>query len=136
MNTVLNRYENRQHFAVSLGSRCLLDLAWKLIRFIGYGLRTEESYVHWNRLFIRLHGLRHPAETSGAEAETCLSCLANSRGILEKHISSLRRSQRVAAIRSARERPIEKLFDPAHDFASLGAKKVIGAGDLGLGRVD
>ena len=45
----------------------LLDLLRTQVRYMHYSLRTEQAYVHWVRAFIRFHGLRHPAELSGAE---------------------------------------------------------------------
>jgi integron integrase len=51
------------------------------IRYMHYSLRTEQAYVHWVRAFIRFHGLRHPAELSGAEVEAFLSWLASERQV-------------------------------------------------------
>lgn len=59
----------------------LLDLLRMQIRYMHYSLRTEEAYVHWVRAFIRFHGLRHPAELSGAEVESFLSWLAAERQV-------------------------------------------------------
>lgn len=59
----------------------LLDLLRMQIRYMHYSLRTEQAYVHWVRAFIRFHGLRHPAELSGAEVETFLGWLATERGV-------------------------------------------------------
>ena len=80
-----------------LKSPRLLDQLRERIRFLQYSLRTEESYVYWVRLFIRFHRLRHPAEMGGAEVETFLSWLANSREIFETHIFSPRLTQRATA---------------------------------------
>jgi site-specific recombinase XerD len=46
-----------------------------------YSLRTEEAYVHWVRAYIRYHGLRHPAELSGADVEAFLTWLAAERRV-------------------------------------------------------
>lgn len=59
----------------------LLDLLRAQIRYMHYSLRTEQAYVHWVRAFIRYHGLRHPAEMSGAEVEAFLSWLATERQV-------------------------------------------------------
>lgn len=59
----------------------LLDLLRSQIRYMHYSLRTEQAYVHWVRAFIRYHGLRHPAEMSGAEVEAFLSWLASERQV-------------------------------------------------------
>jgi integron integrase len=54
----------------------LLDLLRQQIRYMHYSLRTEQAYVHWVRAYIRFHGLRHPAELSGADVEAYLTWLA------------------------------------------------------------
>lgn len=59
----------------------LLDLLRTQVRALHYSLRTEQAYVHWVRAFIRFHGLRHPAELSGAEVEAFLSWLAAERRV-------------------------------------------------------
>ncbi len=59
----------------------LLDLLRAQVRYMHYSLRTEQAYVHWVRAFIRFHGLRHPAEMSGAEVEAFLGWLASERGV-------------------------------------------------------
>ena len=59
----------------------LLDLLRMQVRYMHYSLRTEQAYVHWVRAFIRFHGLRHPAEMSGAEVEAFLGWLATERGV-------------------------------------------------------
>ncbi|MGB1092998.1 MAG: phage integrase N-terminal SAM-like domain-containing protein [Oceanobacter sp.] len=38
----------------------------RFMRLNGYSLRTEKTYLHWVRRFIRFHGLKHPA-AMGAE---------------------------------------------------------------------
>ncbi len=59
----------------------LLDQLRERIRYLHYSLRTEEAYVHWARLFIRFHELRHPASMGGTEVEAFLSWLVNSRKV-------------------------------------------------------
>ena len=50
-----------------LRSARLLDQVRERIRYLHYSIRTEQSYVHWVRAFVRFHGLRHPAEMGAAE---------------------------------------------------------------------
>ncbi len=38
----------------------LLDPVRDRLRVKHYSLRTEDSYLHWIRRFIFLHGKRHP----------------------------------------------------------------------------
>ena len=58
-----------------------------------YSRRTEEAYVHWCRTFIRFHGIRHPAEMSGAEVESFLRWLA-----VERNVSASTHKQAVSAL--------------------------------------
>jgi len=44
----------------------LLDQLRERIRYVHYSIRTEQTYVHWVKAFIRFHGLRHPAEMGRA----------------------------------------------------------------------
>jgi site-specific recombinase XerD len=46
-----------------------------------YSWRTEQAYAHWVRAFIHYHGLRHPAELSGADVEAFLTWLAAERQV-------------------------------------------------------
>lgn len=71
----------------------LLDLLRAQIRYMHYSLRTEQAYVHWVRAFIRYHGLRHPAEMSGAEVEAFLSWLAS-----ERHVAPATHKQALSAL--------------------------------------
>ena len=57
--------------------RRLLDQVRERVRYLHYSLRTEEAYVHWIRAFVRFHGLRHPRDMGGPQAEAFLSRLAS-----------------------------------------------------------
>ena len=46
-----------------------------------YSLRTERTYAHWVKRFIRYHGLRHPRELGAAEITAFLSALATERNV-------------------------------------------------------
>ena len=46
-----------------------------------YSVRTEETYVHWVRAFIRFHDVRHPASMGAAEVEQSLTWLATERNV-------------------------------------------------------
>ncbi len=59
----------------------LLDLLRAQVRYRHYSLRTEQAYVHWVQAYIRFHGLRHPAELSGADVEAFLAWLASERQV-------------------------------------------------------
>jgi integron integrase len=62
-----------------LRSARLLDQLRERICYCHYSLRTEQSYVHWVRRFIRFHGLRHPRDMGAYEVEAFLRHLVNSR---------------------------------------------------------
>jgi integrase len=54
----------------------LLDQVRAVVRIKHYSLRTEQTYVHWIRRFIRFHDYRHPRELGEKEVTLFLSRLA------------------------------------------------------------
>ncbi|MBM7457170.1 integron integrase [Oceanisphaera litoralis] len=46
------------------------------LRLGGYSLRTEKTYLHWIKRFIRFHQLRHPSDMGGPEVRSFLTWLA------------------------------------------------------------
>jgi integron integrase len=64
-----------------LASARLLDQVRERVRFLHYSLRTEESYLHWIRAFIRFHGRRHPRDMAGEQVEAFLTWLATERNV-------------------------------------------------------
>src|SRR5690349_23627746 len=54
----------------------LLDQVRDCLRARHYSLRTEETYLHWIKRFIRFHGKRHPREMGAPEVASFLSHLA------------------------------------------------------------
>jgi integrase len=65
----------------ALQSVRLLDRVRERIRGLHDSLRTEETYAHGCKAFIRFHGRRHPAEMGAAEVEAFLQHLACQRGV-------------------------------------------------------
>lgn len=63
------------------GPTRLLDQVRERVRYLHYSLRTEQAYVHWVRVFVRFHGLRHPKTMGGPEVESFLSWLSSHRGV-------------------------------------------------------
>jgi integrase len=59
----------------------LLDQVRERIRTLHYSPRTEDTYVHWCRAFIRFHDRRHPKDMGGPEVEAFLTHLAADRGL-------------------------------------------------------
>lgn len=64
-----------------LRSPRLLGELRERIRYCHYGLRTEQSYVHWVRHFIRFSGMRRPREMGAPEVEAFLHHLAAQRQV-------------------------------------------------------
>ena len=54
----------------------LLDQVRDCLRARHYSLRTEETYLHWIKRFIRFHGKRHPRDMGAPEVASFLSHLA------------------------------------------------------------
>ena len=46
------------------------------LRALHYSLRTEETYLHWIRRFLRFHGKRHPLDMNAPHVSAFLSYLA------------------------------------------------------------
>ena len=46
----------------------VLDPLRERIRYLHYSLRTGEVYAYWVRVYIRFHGIRHPAIMAEPEA--------------------------------------------------------------------
>ena len=64
-----------------LRSKRLLDQVRERVRYLHFSIRTEQSYVHWVRAFVRFHAMRHPAEMGVAEVDAFLSWLAPERRV-------------------------------------------------------
>ena len=61
----------------------------RTMRLRGYALKTEKSYLHWIRYYIRFHGRRHPKDMGRDDVIAFLDHLANDR-----HVSAS--TQRIA----------------------------------------
>lgn len=59
----------------------LLDVVRQRLRLRHYSPRTEKSYVHWIRRFIRFHNRRHPRDLGKADIEAFLTHLAVDRKV-------------------------------------------------------
>ena len=51
----------------------LLDQLRNKIRLCGYSIRTEKTYIDWNRRFILFHGKKHPLDMAAEEVEQFLT---------------------------------------------------------------
>ena len=59
----------------------ILDQLRHKIRLCGYSIRTEQTYVDWNRRFIVFHGKKHPKDMGEEEVEQFLTHLAVRRNV-------------------------------------------------------
>ena len=53
----------------------------RTMRLRGYALKTEKSYLHWIKNFIRFHNYKHPSEMGRKEIELYLDYLASDRNV-------------------------------------------------------
>jgi hypothetical protein len=58
----------------------LLDQVRERIRYKHYSLRTEQTYVRWERMFVKWHGLRHPREMGKWKSSVFWACWPTSGG--------------------------------------------------------
>lgn len=65
----------------------------RVLRARHYSPRTERTYVHWVRRFVRFSGLRHPRELGSAEVTAFLTDLA-----VRRHVSAATQNQALAAL--------------------------------------
>ena len=59
----------------------ILDQLRNKIRIKGYSIRTEKTYVDWNKRFILFNNLKHPGDMGALEVERFLSHLATDRNV-------------------------------------------------------
>jgi integron integrase len=71
----------------------LLDQLRNKIRLKNYSIRTEKTYVDWNKRYILFHKKRHPREMGAREVEEFLTHLA-----VEKNVSASTQNQALSAI--------------------------------------
>lgn len=53
----------------------------RYMRTRDYSLRTEKTYLHWVRSFIRFHQYQHPKHMDSVSVTAFLDHLANDRGV-------------------------------------------------------
>jgi integron integrase len=71
----------------------LLEKVHEILRLKHYSPKTEESYTHWIRQFLRYHKLRHPRELGAKEVEAFLIHLA-----VDQKVSASTQNQAVSAL--------------------------------------
>jgi integron integrase len=70
-----------------------MDKVRHTIRALHYSRKTEKSYSHWIRSFIRFHKYKHPSDMGAPEISQYLTWLA-----VERHVSAATQNQAFNAI--------------------------------------
>ena len=70
----------------------LLQVVRLALRRRHYSYRTEQSYLHWIRRFVRFHHRRHPRDMGAAEVTAFLNHLA-----AERRVASATQNQALSA---------------------------------------
>jgi integron integrase len=71
----------------------LLDQVRQTIRRLHYSYRTEQSYLHWMKRYIRFHHKRHPKEMGETEIAAFLTHLA-----VDRKVSASTQNQALSAL--------------------------------------
>ena len=71
----------------------LLQVVRLALRRAHYSYRTEQSYVHWIRRFVRFNAQRHPRDLGAAEVTAFLNHLAS-----ERRVASATQNQALCAL--------------------------------------
>ncbi|RBP49393.1 integron integrase [Arenicella xantha] len=71
------------------GKSPFIESIRRTMRVRGYALKTEKSYLHWIRYYIRFHRMQHPADMGKEEVVAFLDHLA-----ADRHVSA--NTQRIA----------------------------------------
>lgn len=71
----------------------LLQVVRLTLRRAHYSYRTEQSYLHWIRRFVRFHHRRHPRDMGAAEVTAFLNHLA-----AERRVASATQNQALSAL--------------------------------------
>lgn len=71
----------------------LLDQLRESLRARHYSRRTEQSYCHWVKRFIRFHNVRYPEEMDETEIKTFLTHLA-----VKEKVSTSTQNQALSAL--------------------------------------
>lgn len=91
----------------------------RYMRTRGYSLRTEKTYLHWVRRFIRFHQYQHPKHMDSVSVTVFLDHLANDRGV-SINTQKLALNALAFLYNKFLEKPLGNLgFQPASKPASL-----------------
>ena len=89
-------------------SKRLMTLVRERLRVKHYSYRTEQSYCHWIKAFIRFHKYRHPHEMGEAEVTEFLTWLA-----VHRQVAANTQNQAFSSLaflyREVLDRPLENI---------------------------
>src|SRR6476659_9161631 len=87
-----------------------MELVRRRLRERRYRRRTEETYVHWIRRFIRFHDRRHPKDMGEAEVTDFISWLA-----VEEEVAASTQTRAKSALLFLHDRVVERMRPPLDD---------------------
>ncbi|HEX5072494.1 MAG TPA: integron integrase [Gemmatimonadaceae bacterium] len=90
-----------------------MEIVRRKLRERRYSRRTEETYVHWIRRFIRFHDRRHPKDMGEDEVREFLSALA-----VEGGVSASTQNQALAALRFLYDAVLARPLKRVDEFAA------------------
>jgi integron integrase len=90
-----------------------IEVVRRRLRERRYSRRTQETYVHWIRRFIRFHGRRHPKDMGAPEVRAFLSALA-----VEGGVSASTQNQALAALKFLYDAVLARPLTGVDDLAA------------------
>lgn len=100
------------------GDKLLVQVR-RAIRVRHYSLRTERTYVHWIKRFVRYAGMRHPAELEASDVSAFLSDLA------ERHrLGAATQNQAASAIVFLYRRVLGRQLDLSQVFRAKESQRI------------
>jgi len=97
-----------------------MEVVRRKLRERRYSRRTEETYVHWIRRFIRFHGRRHPKDMGESEVREFLSALAVADGV-----SASTQNQALAALRFLYDAVLARPLKRVDEFAAAPKRRYV-----------
>jgi site-specific recombinase XerD len=90
-----------------------MEVVRRRLRERRYSRRTQETYVHWIRRFIRFHGRRHPKDMGAPEVRAFLSAVA-----VEGGVSASTQNQALAALKFLYDAVLARPLTGVDDLAA------------------
>ena len=90
-----------------------MEIVRRRLRERRYSRRTEETYIHWTRRFIRFHDRRHPKDLDEGHVTAFLSSL-----VVKDGVSASTQNQALAALRFLYDAVLVRPLAQLDDFAA------------------